>query len=180
MNWLDLVLAAILIMSVVSGLRSGLVRVLVGTAATVLAFLLASQLYNPVAALFADSVSSPQLASLIGFLIIFIGVMLLGGLVSKIVRAALKLVGLSFLDRLLGGAFGLGRAVIIGSILVMALLAFSPTGTPSSVSGSALAPVMIEGANVLSYLTPDSVKQQVHGGYDRVKRLWSKPSKTTI
>ena len=57
-----------------------------------------------------DYVSSRAIANLIGFFVDLRGaVLMLGAIVGRILAKFFKWVGLSWLDRLLGGAFGLVR-----------------------------------------------------------------------
>ena len=47
-------------------------------------------------------------ANFAGFLLVFFGVMLLGGLVGHVVGRFLRVTGLSFFDHALGAGFGAG------------------------------------------------------------------------
>ena len=83
------------------------------------------------------------MANFCGFLMVFVGVMMLGSLVGFILSKVLKVTGLSFFDRLLGAAFGIMRGVLIAAALVMAMLAFAPGAgrKPDAVAHSRLAPL---------------------------------------
>ncbi len=83
-----------------------------------------------------------------------------------------KWVGLSWLDRLLGGAFGIVRVSLIGRHGdCPASVSPSP---PSAVGGGfKLLPYVIDVANVLAALTPHEMKEQFYATKDKVKADWS-------
>jgi membrane protein required for colicin V production len=83
-----------------------------------------------------------------------------------------KLVGLSWLDRLLGGAFGFVRGILFSVVLLMVMLAFAPTKTHNAVVDSYLAPYVMESANMLSMIAPFEFKDGFHKGYNEIKRAW--------
>src|SRR3712207_1229256 len=107
MNWLDIVLGVILLVSVWGGIRSVLARVAIGFGSLILAFLLSSWFYGLAARVWMDAVSSRSTANLLGFVTIFGLVMMLGAVISKLVAIVFKMTGLSVVDRGLGGLFGL-------------------------------------------------------------------------
>jgi uncharacterized membrane protein required for colicin V production len=78
----------------------------VGFIATLLGIFFGFWCYGLVASYFLDYVSSRAIANLIGFFVIFITISLLGAIVGRILGKFFKWVGLSWVDRLLGGAFG--------------------------------------------------------------------------
>ncbi len=112
MNWLDFVLALILLASGVAGLRRGLSREIIGLIAGVLALLLGIWFYGTVGFYLLPYVSSRTMANAGGFVVVFCGVLLLGALVSYVVGRFLKVTGLSIVDHLLGS--GLRPAAWIG------------------------------------------------------------------
>jgi len=85
----------------------------------------------------------------------------------------LKWAGLGWLDRVLGGAFGLLRGVLIGIGLVLALLAFAAKPPPPSVVESRLAPYMIDAARVLAVIAPRELRDGFEASYERAKKIWS-------
>jgi membrane protein required for colicin V production len=157
---------------VLQGLRQGFTRLLIGLVATVVGLLMASWLYGSAGAFLIPYVSSKSLANIAGFLLVFVGVQLFGALLAWGLGRLFKWTGLSWLDRLLGAAFGLLKASLIGIILIMMLLAFPLKPAPESVAKSTLAPYLIEASHVLVYLAPRELKDGFLGSYDRVKKLW--------
>ena len=91
-------------------------------AALVVGMLCGFWFYGIVAAYVIDYVTSRAIANLIGFFVILIGVLILGAIIGRILAKVFKWVGLSWLDRLLGGAFGIVRGFLIAAVIVSALV----------------------------------------------------------
>ncbi len=173
MNWLDALLLLVIVLSVVLGVRRGLVRVSIGLLATFVGIVAGLWFYSAGAALFRPFGAPPQLANLLGFLVIFLIIVLAGLILSRVLNTMFKAVGLGWLDRLLGGAFGLVRGIVIAMVLLTAILAFYPGKPPQAVVESRVAPHVIGGAKVLSHLAPPHMREAFVRGYDQVQRSWA-------
>jgi membrane protein required for colicin V production len=171
-NWLDFVLAGLLAVCVVQGLLRGFTRLALGLAATLAGLFLAIWFYGVAAAPFTPYVKNEQVANLLGFLAIFVLVQILGALVSWLAGKFVRSAGLDGLNRVLGAAFGILKAAVVGIILVMALVAFPVKPLPDSVAGSRLAPYFIEASHVLVYLAPRELKDGFLATYERVRKFW--------
>jgi membrane protein required for colicin V production len=175
MNWLDVVLLAILAVSVALSFRKGLTREVVGLASVVLAILLGIWFYGTAGALLLPYLSSRALANFAGFLLVFGGVMLVGHLVSYVVGRFLKVTGLSIFDHLLGACFGALRGILIAVALIMAIMAFSQGDKPpSSVVNSSTAPYIVDAARGFAALAPHELKDGFRKTYGMVKTAWGK------
>jgi membrane protein required for colicin V production len=172
-NWLDIVLILIIASSVFSGFARGLARLVVGMVATILAILLAIWFYGSVGTFFQDYVSSRSVSNILGFMVIFGGILIIGSLVSMLLAKLFKWVGLGWLDRLLGGAFGLLRGVLVSIVVIMILMAFSAHPPPQSVLNSRIAPYVVDAASVLSTIAPRELREGYRDSYDRVKKAWT-------
>ncbi len=177
MNWLDIVLGLIVLLSVLGGLRAGLIREVIGLVALVVGLFCGLWFYGLAAGLVKPYLSSQQLANGIGFFLIFGGIMALGALVTFILEKLLKLAKLTWLNRLLGGVFGVLRAALVGTVIVMALMAFSEKPPPRSVAGSRLAPHMVDAARVMAAVAPYEVKEGFRQSYEKVKEFWAEAMK---
>src|SRR6266536_1039099 len=112
MTWFDFGVLIVLVVSVVISLFHGLVREMISLGGWVGGFILAMFFGGKVAGLLPQSLS-PLMSGLIGFLLVFAGVLA----ISSAVRAS----GLAPADRALGGVFGFVRGLII--VLVVVVLA---------------------------------------------------------
>jgi membrane protein required for colicin V production len=174
LNWLDITLAFVVLLSVFNGLRKGLSREIIGLAASIFALVLAAWFYRTAGAQLQQYVSSQWVASLAGFLIIFFAVILLGALLSAVVSGFLKTVGLSPIDRVLGAAFGLARGLLFGFLVVTVLIAFLPSEgpgqLPKAVLQSQMAPYLIQLSHVVAPLAPQGLKDSFEQRYRQVRQ----------
>ncbi len=171
---LDWIVLTIVLSSIVSSVMKGFAREVIALAAALVGLLLASWFHSEAGRLFLPYVKTPDIASLLGFGMIFAGTLLLGALVSLLVRKFLQVVSLQWFDRLLGAAFGLVRGWIIASVIFLTLTAF-PVEI-ESVAQAKLGPHLLLSARVLVLLTPPRVKSRFLDSYRKVQDLWSKVS----
>jgi len=175
MNWLDVVLLLIVGVSIVTSLRKGLSREIIGLVSVVLAILLGIWFYGTAGAMFEPHLSSAAAAHFAGFVVVFCGVLLLGALVGAAVGKFLKVTGLSFFDHLLGALFGLARGVLIGIALIMGIMAFSTSGRPpASVVESRTAPYVVDAARLIASMAPHELREGFRKTYAQVKSAWEK------
>jgi len=177
MNWLDIVLAFILLASVLSSFRKGLSREVIGLVSVCLALLLGIWLYGSAAGYLLPYLSSRIAANFAGFALVFCGVLLIGSLVGLIVGKILRITGLSFVDHLLGVAFGLLRGLLIGVALITGIMAFSPVDRPpAEVVHSRMAPYFLEESRVVAAMAPHELKEGFSKSYARVQSEWAQVS----
>jgi membrane protein required for colicin V production len=109
----DWILLAVLALSFLLGIWRGLVHEVLSLAGWVAAFYV-SQMYAPQAAAWLPMEGSSQmLRYAAGFVAVFVAVLVATVVVSWLVKKMVSAVGLGPLDRLLGGAFGLLRGLVI-------------------------------------------------------------------
>jgi len=172
-NWLDLVLGLILAFSILGGFAKGIARTGIGFAAVIVGILCGMWFYGSVGAMMLGFVGSRPVANLIGFVAIFVFVLIVGGLIGGLIEKVLKFAHLSWLNRLLGAAFGVVRGMLICAVVVFVLMAFSAKPPPQSVAHSRLAPYAMTGARALAYAAPHDVRQGFHHSYEKVKQIWA-------
>ncbi len=172
MNWIDLVLILVLGLSVVTGLAGGFARVGVGFIAAIVGIFVGFWTYGVVGAYVMDYVSSRQMANLIGFFVVFFGVVIVGSIVGGILAKFFKWAGLSWFDRLLGGAFGVVRGFIICAAMATVLLAFAPSPPPRSVVESRSLPYVVDVAGVLAAMTPHDIKDTFRDAREKAQKEW--------
>jgi membrane protein required for colicin V production len=174
MNWLDIVLAIILLASVVAGFRRGLSRQIIGLVSVVLALLLGIWFYGNIGYYLLPYASSRSLANAGGFAVVFCGVLLLGVLVSFVVGRFLKVTGLSIVDHLLGAGFGVLRGLVFAIAIIMGVMAFSRGDKPpETIVNSRLAPYVVDAARMFAAMAPHELKEGFRKTYAQVKAAWS-------
>jgi membrane protein required for colicin V production len=172
-NWLDILLGVILLLSVLAGLKDGLARAGIGFLAAIAAIVCAMWFY-PNAAYFVHKViHSAAAANVIGFLLVFAAVIGVGGVIALLVEKVFKVVHLSWLNRLLGGAFGVVRGVLICGAIVLLFLAFSGKEPPQLVRHSRIAPYVIHATRAMAYAAPREIREGFEQSYKKLKQIWA-------
>jgi membrane protein required for colicin V production len=166
-NWLDWILAAIVMTSVVAAVLKGFVQELISLASVVVGLAVAAIAYPRAALWFDDLTKSHEIALGLGFLTLFLGTLIVGALAGMLARKLIKTAGILWFDRFLGGIFGLVRGLLVDSILIMALMAFAIK--PDAVCQSALAPYVTTGTRVIAVVMPGSLKAQFRLGFERFR-----------
>lgn len=160
MTGTDLLLLAVIGASTLLGLMRGLIGVLASIAAWVLAGWAAFRFGGEVARQLAGGVDPGASQLLAGYGLSFVLVMVLVGFIGWLVRRLLKSIGLSGVDRALGGAFGLARGALVACVLVL-LMGFSAMPADPGWRQSRVVPVLMPGAQWLRGWLPDWAARQV-------------------
>ncbi len=160
MSWLDWALMAVLLLSALLGLWRGLVYEVLSLAVWVVAFVLAQAYAAPVGAwLPVDGFSQPlQLAA--GFAAVFVAAAFVGGLLAWLVKKFVESVGLRPVDRILGGAFGLARGMVI--LLGLAVVvSMTPLQSQERWRDSTVAGVLSRTLHAIKPLLPEAVARHL-------------------
>jgi membrane protein required for colicin V production len=166
-NWLDCILAAIIVASVVTAVMKGFVQELISLASVLIGLVVAALGYSRAALWFDDLTKSHDIALGLGFLVLFLGTLLVGALAGVLARKLIKTAGIQSFDRFLGGIFGLVRGVLVDAILLMAMLAFAIK--PDAVRQSALTPYVTTGTRVIALVMPGNLRAQFHLGFEKFR-----------
>ncbi|MEQ1886584.1 MAG: CvpA family protein [Bryobacteraceae bacterium] len=172
MSLLDILIVVLVGISVVAGVAAGFARVGIGFLASVCGLLFGFWFYGFPAELIKTFVKTPMAANLIGFLIVFAAFVLAGALVGKLLAKFFHWTGLSWLDRLLGGLFGLVRGGLISVVFITAVMAFTPKPLPNWMVRSKVLPYAIDASNMLSSLAPAAIKGAFRQSMIEIRQAW--------
>ena len=164
MSAADWIIIAVLLLSVIQAASSGFFQEAFGIAGLVCGYLLAAWQYHRVAEHFAPYLKSIWLGEIVGFLAIFLGVMILAGIAGRISRWLIHEAGLSIFDRILGGVLGLLRGGLTIAIVLMSMTAFTPTST--WLEGSAFAPYFVLVGRAAVWVAPSQLRSKFYQGLD--------------
>jgi membrane protein required for colicin V production len=162
MNWLDIVLGIVAVLSAVIGWRQGLVKEVAQLAGVVLAILVASRAQGRVAPLFGgalgDGIALRIASFAAAFLIVYVGAVVLGWLLSR----SLKTLKLEWLDRAFGAFFGAARGGLLALLALVALLLLLPDSRPNTIlRGSWTYRNVRPGIFLVGGLLPRSVGEEI-------------------
>lgn len=139
MPWVDLVLLALLSISVLLGLWRGLVFEVLSVAGWVVAYLGARYLAPWTAGWLPAERLGPALTHGASLVLGFVLILIVWGLVAKLLRAVIHASPLSAFDRLGGAGFGVLRGVLIAMLLVV-VVSMTPAAESAAWTDSQIAP----------------------------------------
>lgn len=118
MTHFDYLVIAIVVISAILGLIRGLVKEILSLCAYVAAFIGAIWWGPRLSTLISGLIENPLLRTAVSYLLVFVAVLLLVGLLNMTLAALISKTGLTPADHGLGGIFGFLRGVVIVLALV--------------------------------------------------------------
>ena len=160
MNYLDIIIALILIVFGWKGLRKGLILEVVALAAFGIGIYGAMHFSDFTASHLQDFMEiNPKYLNTIAFVLTFIILVVLVNLIGRLVSKAIKSLNLGFFDKLGGFIFGALKGVLLCSLLLMVLSNFQLLGV--------LKPETKE--NSLLYPYVERTVPYIYRGFDLIK-----------
>ena len=183
MNWLDILLAVILLSSFAGAFWNGISREVIRIIALLGGIFGGMWWYADLTPHITPYVGDESVAAFAAFGVIVVGSLLVGGVIAWLLAKILHWSGLRWFDRVLGGAFGLTRGLILATAVVLAVVAFAPTtGSSETVAQSRIAPLVLHSARWTAALAPQELRTSFFSGFDRVRNAWTvsdEPPETT-
>jgi membrane protein required for colicin V production len=154
MTALDLVVLALIALSVVFAYFRGMVREVVALAAWIVGFVAAFRYMDSVATVFGGLDIAPAARHALAFVLILVLFMIAGALVAWLLRSAVHAIGLGFVDRSLGAVFGVARGALL-AVLFALIAGITTLPQHDWWQNSLLGPVLAESALALKPYLPD-------------------------
>lgn len=158
MNWADIIILLIVLVSVGISVMRGFVREVLSLVAWVAAFWVAAAFAHPASGWLAPYIELETVRLVVAFVGVMILTLLAAGLVNLAIAKLLASAGLSGTDRLLGAVFGLARGVAV--VMVAVLLAGLTSVPTADWWGESRTLAVCEAAaiHVITWLPPDLAK----------------------
>lgn len=128
MTTVDLLILLVVLLSAAIGLARGLLKEVLSLASWLAAFILALFFTPQLAERIQAHVQDESARLVVSFIAIFIGTLILGGIVQWLTGKLVESTGLSGTDRFLGFLFGSARGVLVCVVVLMGLRQFAQTG----------------------------------------------------
>ena len=126
MNVADLLIVAVLAISVISAFVKGFLLEVFSLAGVIFGLFFAASHYAVLAPWIERLLHNRDFANLIAFVLIALLVMVVAGLAGRLLRSVIRTVGLGIFDRLAGAVFGLVKGSIVVTLVLMGVVAFLP------------------------------------------------------
>lgn len=153
LTWVDYGILGLLVLSMALSAWRGFVREALSLASWIAALVVAVVFADTAAALLVDYVSVPSARLVIGFAVLFLLTLIVGGLLSYLISTLVDKTGLSGTDRAVGVVFGLLRGIAIVAVLVL-LAGLTPVAQDPWWDQSVLLPRFVDLATYLRDLLP--------------------------
>lgn len=168
MNWVSIVLIAIIGLVTWRGYANGFVREIVSLAAVVLAIPIAGLFYDDLFPKVEPMIDNSVLAALLSFLAISAAVIIGGQVAAHVLKQAVAMLNLGIADHLAGAAFGFVKALLICQLLLIALVVFPDPDVRDDIDDSAVGRRMVDAAPVVLALLPGGFEDGVDRFLDRL------------
>lgn len=119
MIWIDYILLAIIVISALLSLWRGFVKEALSLASWIVALWVALLFFHDLADWLARWIDTPSIRDAVGFGLLFVVTVLIGGLVGYLAGELVSKTGLTATDRVLGMLFGVARGVVIVAVMVL-------------------------------------------------------------
>jgi membrane protein required for colicin V production len=159
LNIIDLLFIAIFFFSVLFGIIRGLVREVLAVCFLIAALVVAFIYYQEIGLLLSELIKRRELADLAGFLLLLLVVGGAGSLIARLIGKLLSGGPLKALDRLLGGVFGVLRAMLLSGIIIYGFIAFPLND--ELLKASRFAPYLIKALAVGIKILPPAVQDKL-------------------
>jgi membrane protein required for colicin V production len=157
----DYLVIFVLVASVIIGLVRGLVKEVLSLLSWIVAFVVANAYAAPLAQMLPAAVPGEVLRLIVAFIALCIGARILMSLLSLALDALLDAGGLSFIDRVLGAAFGVARGLVI---VLAGVILCGMTALPQQDfwKHAVLSPYAEEGVRTVKPYLPAALAQHVN------------------
>jgi membrane protein required for colicin V production len=119
MNWLDIIIAIILVINLFVGLKTGLIKMVISFAGLVLGIFLAGRFYQALGDKLTF-ISSSQVANIAAYVFILIAVMIFASIIAWFLSKIISAIMLGWANGLAGSILGVFiAAVFVGAILAI-------------------------------------------------------------
>lgn len=162
MTIFDYLVLFVLVSSVVISTLRGLVKEILSLLGWIVAFVVANAYGAKLAPMLPDLLPGDTARLILAFIVLFLGVRILMGLLSLAIGALVEASGLSLADRGLGGLFGLARGIVI---VLAAVILCGMTAIPQQAfwKDALLSPMAETGVRTVKPFLPAALAR--HVGY---------------
>ena len=169
----DLIVMAVVVVSVIFAFYRGLLRELLGITGWILAGFGAAYSYDPLVKFFTGRVEKVQVCAMVSSVLVALLILIVMTLINAYVAGKLRKSALSGLDRLLGAGFGVLRAalLIVLAWIFMRQMMFNDEKINQMKKENVFIPYMTEGANWMEKLLPEGIQRDMKASTKKVVQL---------
>lgn len=179
MDWLTILIVVILGLVTWRAYLTGFVRELVSLSAVILAIPLAGIFYDDMYPKVEPIVRNDNLAYLVSFLSIMVGVIIGGQVVAHLLKRTVAMLNLGVADHVAGGLFGFLKAVIVLQAVLIALVHFPNPDLREEIDSSPVATRLLDYAPLPLAILPGHFEASIEGFLEGAGQLTENVSPAT-
>ena len=158
MNGFDLMVLVIVLFCMIRGVFRGLIREVSGIVAVIAGFYGAFMYYWILSPHLAFLIQTPAIRDLVGFGVLFCGIVILVGLLAALIRKLMHVVFLGWVDLTFGLIFGTAKGILIVSVMFIMLTTFVPSGSAALMKRSETAPYLANISRAMTLFISQNVR----------------------
>ncbi len=162
MNPVDIAILLLLLLSAFLGFRSGLIQSVFSLAGLIAGIAIASWHYKELAAELTPYIHNKAADEAIAYCLIAIAVMVAASLIGLLLKKLIYGVGLGWIDKLTGMAFGFVRGALLVTLCIVALAAFFPD--TRWLGEAQFAKYFLGTVHLTTQMTPQDLKHRILEG----------------
>lgn len=159
LNILDFVIITILLLTFLRGIFIGFVRAICTLVGLIMAFVISLHYHGTLSQVVFYSISDGLVRTMLSSILIFFTVYLLFWLVGIILHRFLRIIGLGWLNSLLGGVIGVSKGIILSAILLFSMTLILSPRTPL-LNNSYLYPLIGEISRTFLVISKDETREK--------------------
>jgi membrane protein required for colicin V production len=161
MNWLDLVIVAIVAWLTFAAFWAGIIREIVTIVGVALGIVLAGFFYEDLASDVELLIDVDNAAPIIAFMLIFGACALAGQLTAMLLKQTASILMLGTFDHLFGAVFGFIKGILVVEVLLIIFVTFPALGLKDAIDGSLFGPLFLDGIPFLLRVLPSEFDNAV-------------------
>ena len=173
MNALDIAICIIAGFCLVRGLFRGIIKEVTSIVGVFVGFYGAYTYYPLIAKWLSQVITNRSYLYIISFFIAFTVIFLIIGFLGVVLKHVFKATALGWADRILGGTFAIVKAILIVSVMLIALTAFLPKNAPV-MAHSRIAPHVSATSEKMAAAVPSEMKERFRDNIKALKESWDK------
>jgi len=176
MNIIDTIIVVVTCFFVIRGIFRGLTRELASIVG-VIAGLYGALLFSPrVVKLFPAKIAASAYADILGFAVIFCGVIIVVHLAAALIRFALGITMLTWVDRLLGAGFGALKSALLLGVVFFVMTKYVHLERPV-MKESKLYGHMVTTIEAMAGVVPKEMPATMNTKIKRLQQVWENRDK---
>lgn len=171
MNWLDAVIILLIIWLTYAAFQAGFIREIITMMAVILGVVLAGLFYQDLAEDVLVFIDNETLASITGFGIIFLAMVLAGQLLGLILKPTAHFLQLGIFDQLAGAAFGFAKAIVFIEIFLVLFITYPKWDMDDAIDDSVFGVVAVKFTDrvpVIVKMLPEEFDQHLDAFIDQL------------